>query len=102
MSEQISVDPAELRASAAAARSIGEELRQPAAAATDSSRSTAGELAGWSVGKELQSLAEGWAPTLGRLSERLDTTASALEAGAQGHEWNNDAIAEMWQRQGQR
>ncbi|MFJ5881428.1 hypothetical protein [Kitasatospora cineracea] len=39
---------------------------------------------------------------LGRLSERLATTASALEAGAQGHEWNDDRIAEMWQRQGQR
>ncbi|QKW23942.1 hypothetical protein HUT16_36920 [Kitasatospora sp. NA04385] len=102
MSEQIRVDPAELRASAAAVRSIGEELQPPATGATDSSRTTAGELAGWSVGAELQSLADGWAPALGRLSERLADTASALEASAQGHEWNNDQIAETWQRQGQR
>ncbi|WP_303392127.1 hypothetical protein [Kitasatospora sp. NA04385] len=39
MSEQISADPAGLRASAAAARSIGEELQQPSAAAIAASRS---------------------------------------------------------------
>ncbi|GLW75132.1 hypothetical protein Kpho02_74290 [Kitasatospora phosalacinea] len=102
MSEQISVDPAELRASAAAARSIGEELQQPSAAAIASSRSTGSELAGWSIGGELQSLAQGWDPVFGKLTERLVTTACALEASAQGHEWNDGQIAEMWQRQGQR
>ncbi|MFI1524578.1 hypothetical protein [Kitasatospora cineracea] len=102
MSEQISVDPAELRASAAAARSIGEELRQPSMAAIASGRSTSSELAGWSIGGELQSLADGWDPVLGRLSERLATTASALEASAQGHEWNDGRIAEAWRKQGQR
>ncbi|MFB7949909.1 hypothetical protein ACFC6L_33955 [Kitasatospora phosalacinea] len=102
MSEQISVDPAELRASAAAARSIGEELQQPGAAAIAASRSTSGELAGWSIGGELQSLAQGWDPVLGKLTERLATTASALEASAQGHEWNDDQIADAWRKQGQR
>ncbi len=102
MSERISVDPAELRASAAAARSIGDELQQPATTAAGASRSTGGELAGWSVGAELQSLADGWAPTLGKLTERLATTASALEASAQGHEWNDDQIAGTWRKQGQR
>ncbi|WP_158715317.1 hypothetical protein [Kitasatospora phosalacinea] len=101
MSEQISVDPAELRASAAAARSLGEELQQPSTAAIASSRSTSSELAGWSIGGELQSLADGWDPTLGKVTERLATTASALEASAQGHEWNDDQIADTWRKQGQ-
>ncbi|WAL75378.1 type VII secretion target [Kitasatospora sp. YST-16] len=102
MNERISVDPAELRASAAAARNIGEELRQPAATATGASRSTGGELAGWSVGAGLQSLADGWAPTLDKLTERLASTAAALEASAQGHEWNDGRIADAWRKQGQR
>ncbi|QKW23963.1 hypothetical protein HUT16_37140 [Kitasatospora sp. NA04385] len=50
----------------------------------------------------MQSLAQGWAPTLGKLTERLATTASALEASAQGHEWNDDQIADAWRKQGQR
>ncbi|MEU3494646.1 hypothetical protein [Kitasatospora cineracea] len=102
MSERISVDPAELRASAAAARSIGEELQQPATTAVAASRSTGSELAGWSIGGQLQRLAEGWDPTLDRLAERLTTTASALEATAQGHEWNDDRIAGTWRGNGER
>ncbi|RAJ44641.1 hypothetical protein K353_01217 [Kitasatospora sp. SolWspMP-SS2h] len=102
MSEQISVDPAELRASAAASRSIGEELRQPVAAATGASRTTGGELAGWSVGAELQRLAKGWTTPLGGLAERLAATAAALEASARGHEWNDDRIAGTWRKPGAR
>ncbi|MFJ1796577.1 hypothetical protein [Kitasatospora griseola] len=94
------MDPAELRASAAAARTIGEELQPPSTTATASSRTAAGELTGWSIGPELQNLADGWDPTLGKLRERLTTTAAALEGSAQGHEWTDDQIADTWRKQG--
>ncbi|MFB7948009.1 hypothetical protein ACFC6L_24185 [Kitasatospora phosalacinea] len=96
MNEQVRVDPQELRASAAAARDIGEEFRPPAGSATAAGRAAGGELAGWSIGAGLGRLADGWAPVLDTLAERLVGTAAALEATALGHEGNDRRIADAW------
>ncbi|MFD7732440.1 hypothetical protein ACFV6F_18870 [Kitasatospora phosalacinea] len=97
MNEQVRVDPQELRASAAAARNIGEEFRPPADTATTAGRAAGGELAGWSIGAGLRSLADDWTPVLAALAERLTGTAAALEATALGHEDNDRRIADAWQ-----
>nr|WP_179419620.1 type VII secretion target [Streptomyces sp. TLI_235] len=102
MSEQISVDPSELRASAATARAIAGEFQPSTAKTTAASRASAGELAGWSIGPALGSLADQWAPALDKTAERLTSTATNLESTAQGHEWNDQQIAETWQQQGAR
>ncbi|GLW55528.1 hypothetical protein [Kitasatospora phosalacinea] len=96
MNEQVRVDPQELRASAAAARNIGEEFRPPADTATTAGRAAGGELAGWSIGPGLCGLADGWAPVLDTLAARLTGTAAALEATARGHEDNDHRIADAW------
>lgn len=106
MSGRISVDPSGLRASAAAARAIGDEFAGPSASAVTAGRAAADDLAGWPVGAALARHAETWAPALARVSQRLADTAANLDATAGGHEWNDDAVTETWQqrvpRQGSR
>ncbi|GAA5022689.1 hypothetical protein [Kitasatospora paranensis] len=97
MSGRISVDPRGLRASAAAARAIGDEFTGPCTSAVTAGRAAADHLAGWAVGAALARHAEAWAPTLARVAERLADTAADLDATAAGHEWNDDAVAETWQ-----
>ncbi|WP_371494157.1 hypothetical protein OG871_03530 [Kitasatospora sp. NBC_00374] len=99
MSGQIRVDAVELRASARVAESIAEELGKPADTAVTASRAAAGPLAGWSVSAALESMADGWAPTLAKVRDRFTTTAANLQRTADGHEWNDRAVAEVWQRQ---
>ncbi|GLW72810.1 hypothetical protein Kpho02_51090 [Kitasatospora phosalacinea] len=96
MDGQVRVDPQELRASAAAARNIGEEFRPPADTATAAGRAAGGALAGWSIGPGLHRFADDWAPVLGTLAERLTGTAAALEATALAHERNDHRIADTW------
>lgn len=97
MSGRINVGIGELRASAATARRLGEELAPQGDRTVGVSRTAAGELPGWSIGQALGRLADEWAPALAGTAERLTTTGANLEATAQGYEWNEQQIAEPWQ-----
>ncbi|BAJ26678.1 MULTISPECIES: hypothetical protein [Kitasatospora] len=92
----LSVDPNELRASAAAARTLAEEFGPPSAAAPAAALGAAGELAGWPLGPALAALAHGWEPVLRALAAEPAASADALEASACGHERNDGRLAGSW------
>ncbi|WP_371501947.1 hypothetical protein OG871_33475 [Kitasatospora sp. NBC_00374] len=93
---EIKVAPAELRASAAAARTLGQELAAPVDSTIGGSTAAAGRLAGWSLAQGLHQLADGWAAPLAALRRRLDDTAANLETTAHNHELNDREIADAW------
>ncbi|MCX5213060.1 hypothetical protein OG689_27955 [Kitasatospora sp. NBC_00240] len=96
----IKVDPAALRASAGLARAIGEELAMPFESVIRTGSAAAALLAGWSVADELGEMSKGWAPTFTKIRERIKNTATNLDATADGHEWNDQAIAQLWTPRG--
>ncbi|MET9617492.1 type VII secretion target [Kitasatospora indigofera] len=100
MGDQIKINPDDLRISGNRSRAIAGDLAGPAEAAIAASRSASGQMAGWSVASKLEQVANGWAPALAAVRDRLTKAADNLESTAQGHAWNDRAIAEAWEKQG--
>ncbi|MEV6975158.1 hypothetical protein [Kitasatospora sp. NPDC093806] len=96
----IKVNPGEIRKSGGAARAIGGEFKAPVEAAIAASHQTAGHLSGWSVAARLDQLANGWAPALATVQERFTKTANSLDSTAQEYDRNENAITDVWQKQG--
>ncbi|MEU8925549.1 hypothetical protein AB0D10_32240 [Kitasatospora sp. NPDC048545] len=96
---RIKVDPGEIHMSAGVARSIGEDFAKPCQTAVAAGRTAAGQLAGWSVAARLGQVAGNWAPVLAGVGDRLSRTADNLTATAQAYAHNENASAEVWQKQ---
>nr|BFD96270.1 hypothetical protein KitaXyl93_76300 [Kitasatospora sp. Xyl93] len=95
----LKVDPGEIRMSAGAARAIGEDFAKPSQAAVTASQTAASQLTGWAVAARLNQVAGSWAPVLAGVSDRLTKTADNLTATAQAYANNENANAEVWQKQ---
>ncbi|GHF89111.1 hypothetical protein GCM10018790_78120 [Kitasatospora xanthocidica] len=95
----LKVDPNEIHMSAGVARAIGEDFAKPCQAAVTAGQTAAGQLVGWSVGSRLGQVATNWAPVLTSIGDRLKKTADNLTATAQAYTNNENANAEVWQKQ---
>ncbi|WP_030247063.1 hypothetical protein [Streptomyces sp. NRRL S-350] len=93
---KVIVKPADLRASAGIAKSLGEEFGTPVQNALNTSSTVAGQLTGWSIAGGLGQLGTGWSQPLGVLQQRLASTATNLNANAAAHEHNDSAVAGAW------
>lgn len=62
-------------------------------------QTAAGQLAGWSVAARLGQVAGNWEPVLAGIGDRLKKTADNLTATAQAYTHNENANAEVWQKQ---
>ncbi|KOV13319.1 hypothetical protein ADK60_29950 [Streptomyces sp. XY431] len=96
----LKVNTGEIHMSAGAAKAIGEDLRKPCQAAVSASQSVAGQLTGWSVAARLGRVAGEWAPVLTGVSDRLKQTGDNLTATAQAYKDNENAVADVWTKQG--
>ncbi|AUY50683.1 hypothetical protein [Streptomyces sp. CB01881] len=96
---KVVIQPADLRASAGIVKSLGEELGAPVQNAVNTSTTASGQLTGWSIAGGLGQLGSGWAKPLGALRQRLADTASNLNANADAHAHNDQAVAGGWAAQ---
>ncbi|MEV7783185.1 hypothetical protein [Kitasatospora sp. NPDC088351] len=92
----VSVVPQELHASAQVAKSLAEELAKPVQAALAAATAASGQLAGWSVAGGLGQLGSGWAAPLAALGQRIAATGANLDASAEAHSHNEQAVAGSW------
>ncbi|MFH9354047.1 hypothetical protein [Kitasatospora sp. NPDC017646] len=93
---KVVVKPADLRASAGIAKTLGEEFSAPIQNAVNTSATVSGQLTGWSIAGGLAQLGTGWSKPLGDLQQRLVNTATNLEANAAAHEHKDQAVAGAW------
>ncbi|MFE2728408.1 hypothetical protein [Kitasatospora sp. NPDC059327] len=90
----------ELHASAQVVRGLAEELGTPVQAALTSAATTSGQLAGWSVAAGVGQLGSGWSAPLAALQQRIAATGTNLDANADAHGHNEQAVAGGWSQQG--
>ncbi|MEV8328052.1 hypothetical protein [Kitasatospora sp. NPDC056731] len=95
----LKVDPGEIRMSAGVVRAISEDFAKPCQAAVTTSQTASGQLTGWSVAARLGQVAGNWAPVLTGVGDRLKKTADNLTATAQAYTSNENANADVWQKQ---
>ncbi len=95
----LKVDPGEIYMSAGVARAIGEDFAKPCQTVATASHTAVGQLAGWSVAARLGQVADGWAPVLLSVGDRLKKTADNLTATAQAYRSNEHANVEVWHKQ---
>jgi hypothetical protein len=95
----LKVDPGEIYKSAGVARAIGEDFAKPCQAAVTASHTAVSQLTGWSVAARLGQVADGWAPVLSGVGDRLKKTADNLTATAQAYTNNEHANVDVWQKQ---
>ncbi|WP_306323365.1 MULTISPECIES: type VII secretion target [unclassified Streptomyces] len=100
MSKETHVDPAELRASAAVADALAEDLAGPAGKAVKEAATAGSSLAGWSFGAALSDVSSSWKPALDGLHARMKAGAANLRSSAQGHEWNDQRTSKDFENPG--
>ncbi|WP_431043356.1 hypothetical protein ACQUSR_16660 [Streptomyces sp. P1-3] len=91
--DDLKVTPAVLRAAAAAADTISNDLTSKIKTAVDDSVTVTESLSGWAVTKQLDTTTESWRLGLKTIRERLEATATALRGTISDHEWNEKEIA---------
>ncbi|MEU4116434.1 hypothetical protein AB0F71_18290 [Kitasatospora sp. NPDC028055] len=69
--------PADLRASAGIAKTLGQEFGAPVQNAVNTGATVAGQLTGWSVAGGRAHVGTGWSKALVDLQQRLASTAAA-------------------------
>lgn len=92
MSDNLSVQPGELRASAHAQDGIAEDIEKPCGKAVTETRTAAGSAEGWSVASALHMIGETWQPALDGLHKRLRQGAGNLRDTADNHAWNEQMV----------
>ncbi|CAL9419469.1 hypothetical protein SUDANB6_01821 [Streptomyces sp. enrichment culture] len=100
MSQRTDVDPAALRACAGACDDIARTLKGPADRAVEEAGTAGGSLTGWSVGSALTEISAGWKPALDGLRARIQAGGENLRSSADGHEWNDQAVSQDFERTG--
>ena len=98
MAEDLKVDPAELRASAHAADSVAQDMKDPDDKAVKETRAAADAMSGWSIAGALQEIAGSWGPALRGLHDRATAGASNLRRSADGHEWNENLVSQDFEK----
>lgn len=96
----VKVVPQELHASAQVAKGLAEELGKPVQAALASASTTGGQLAGWSICGGLGQLGSSWSAPLAALQQRIVATGTNLDANADAHSHNEQAVTGAWSQQG--
>ncbi|TYC66270.1 hypothetical protein EH183_43255 [Streptomyces sp. CB01881] len=81
------------------AKALAEEFAKPVQTALTSATTTSGQLAGWSVAGGLGQLGSSWAAPLAALQQRITATATNLDANADAHSHNEQAVAGAWSQQ---
>ncbi|MFE9441502.1 hypothetical protein ACFYO2_21385 [Streptomyces sp. NPDC006602] len=100
MSQRTDVDPAELRASAAACDDIARTMKGPADKAVKEAGTAGGSLTGWSMGPALTEIATSWKPALDGLHARIQAGGDNLRSSADGHEWNDERVSQDFEKTG--
>ncbi|WP_055590277.1 type VII secretion target [Streptacidiphilus griseoplanus] len=97
MSQDVAVNPADLRASASAADAIAEEMKEPNDRAVAETAAAARTMSGWPLAAALDQLATGWKSALQGMHDRVTAGAGNLRSCADGHEWNDDLVADNFE-----
>ncbi|MEU6330871.1 hypothetical protein ABZ851_26895 [Streptomyces sp. NPDC047049] len=100
MSSTTSVDPGELRAAAHAEDSISDDMTDKNRKAISATKDAAASLRGWSLSQALQATADSWKPSLDGMRSRAETGAKNLRTCADGHDWNDSATSEDFEKSG--
>ncbi|MFH8404881.1 hypothetical protein ACH4FX_08895 [Streptomyces sp. NPDC018019] len=93
----ISVTPETLRASAAAADTISQDLEKPIATAKRDIEAAGTALKAWHVGPDMERVGHDWGMALDELRKRIgggaESSAARLRHTADGHQDNEDVTA---------
>jgi hypothetical protein len=98
MSDEIHIEPADLRAAAGAADAIAQDMKGPADTAVKEASTAGTSLAGWSFGPALSTVSTSWKPALDGLHARTKAGADNLRTSAAGHEWNDGLVSDDFEK----